>query len=85
MYHPTTLALARHRHPATWKQSPAALKGRDLTAWAKQQHTAALQARLDTLDAHLHPGASLTVTNSADELALHIDGRQALRLYDQCL
>lgn len=72
--------------PATWKQSPTApadLKGRDLTAWAKQQYTAALQARLDTLDAHLHPGASLTVTNTADELALHIDGRQALRLYDR--
>ncbi|MFU8894445.1 MAG: Eco57I restriction-modification methylase domain-containing protein [Luteolibacter sp.] len=72
--------------PATWKQSPAApadLKGRDLTAWAKQQHSAALQDKLDSLDALLQPGASLTVTNTADELALHIDGRQALRLYDR--
>jgi hypothetical protein len=72
--------------PATWKQSPAApagLSARDLTAWAKQQHAAALQERLDTLDALLQPGVTLTVTNTDDELALHIGGREALRLYDK--
>jgi hypothetical protein len=72
--------------PATWKQSPAApagLSARDLTAWAKQQHTAALQERLDTLDALLQPGETITVTNTTDELALHIAGREAIRLYDK--
>jgi hypothetical protein len=72
--------------PATWKQSPAApagLSARDLTAWAKQQHAAALQQRHDTLDTMLQPGASITVTNTDDELALHIGGREALRLYDK--
>lgn len=72
--------------PATWKRSPAApagLSARDLTAWAKQQHTAALQERHDTLNALLQPGATLTVTNTEDELALHIAGREALRLYDK--
>ena len=72
--------------PATWKQSPAApagLSARDLTAWAKQKHAAALQLRCDTLDALLQPGASLTVTNTDDELFLHIAGREALHLYDK--
>ena len=72
--------------PATWKQSPAApagLSARDLTAWAKQQHAAALQLRHDTLDTLLQPGASLTVTNTDDELLLHIAGREALHLYDK--
>jgi hypothetical protein len=71
---------------ASWKQSPEAPAGqsaRELTAWAKQQHAAALQERHDTLDALLQPGASLTVTNTEDELTLHISGRQALRLYDR--
>jgi hypothetical protein len=39
--------------------------------------------RLDTLDALLQPGATLTVTNTEDELALHLSGREALRLYDK--
>jgi len=72
--------------PATWKRSPAApagLSARDLTAWAKQQHTAALQECHDTLDALLQPGATLSVSNTDDELALHIAGRVALRLYDK--
>lgn len=72
--------------PATWKQSPLAptgLSARDLTAWAKQQHAATLQDRLDTLDSLLQPGATLTVTHTDDELALHIAGREALRLYDK--
>jgi hypothetical protein len=62
---------------ASWKQSPEAPAGqsaRELTAWAKQQHAAALQERHDTLDALLQP---------EDELTLHISGRQALRLYDR--
>jgi methylase of polypeptide subunit release factors len=72
--------------PAIWKQSPAApagLSARDLTAWARHQHAAALQDRLDTLDALLQPGVALTVTHTDDELALHIAGREALRLYDK--
>lgn len=72
--------------PATWKQSPAApagLSARDLTAWAKGQLAAALQDRLDTLDALLRPGVALSVRNSEDELALDIGGREALRIYDR--
>ncbi|MBN8456919.1 MAG: Eco57I restriction-modification methylase domain-containing protein [Verrucomicrobia bacterium] len=72
--------------PASWKHSPAApagLPARELTAWAKQRHAAALQQRLDTLDALLQPGATPTVTNTDDELALHLSGREALRLYDK--
>jgi hypothetical protein len=72
--------------PASWKHSPAApagLSNRDLTAWAKQRHAEALQQRHDALDALLQPGATLAVTNTDDELALHIGGREALRLYDR--
>ena len=74
------------RTPATWKQSsaaPAGLSARDLTAWAKQQHAAALQERHDTLDALLQPGVAITVTNTEDELALHIGGREILRHFDR--
>jgi len=72
--------------PTTWKQSPTApagLSARDLTAWAKQQHATALQNRYDTLDALLQPGAKLEVTNTEDEILLHINGRSALHLYDK--
>jgi hypothetical protein len=72
--------------PASWKQSPeapAGLSARELTAWAKNRHAKALQDHCDTLDVLLQPGASLTVTNTDDELALHIAGREALRLYDK--
>jgi hypothetical protein len=72
--------------PASWKHSPAApagLPARDLTAWAKRRHAEALQQRLDSLDALLQPGATPTVTNTEDELALHLSGREALRLYDK--
>jgi hypothetical protein len=72
--------------PITWKQSPQAptgLTARELTAWAKQKHTEALQERLDALDLLLQPGVTLAVTHTEDELALHIAGREALRLYDR--
>jgi len=72
--------------PASWKQSPeapAGLTGRALTAWAKERHGTALQDRLDELDALLHPGVTLTVENTDDELALRINDRQILRLYDR--
>ena len=71
---------------ASWKQSPeapAGLQGRELTAWAKDRHAAALQDHLDALDALLQPGATLTVQNTDDELILLIGGRDALRLYDR--
>jgi hypothetical protein len=70
----------------TWKQSPqapAGLSARDLTAWAKQQHATALQNHYDTLDTLLQPGAKLEVTNTEDEILLHINGREALHLYDK--
>jgi hypothetical protein len=72
--------------PATWKQSPQAptgLPARELTAWAKEKHTAALQNHLDHLDALLQPGSTLTVENTDDEIALSIGGRPALRLFDK--
>ncbi len=72
--------------PATWKESPeapAGLQGRALTAWAKERHAKALQERLDTLDALLQPGVAITVTNTEDELALHISGREVLRHFDR--
>jgi hypothetical protein len=71
---------------ASWKQSPEApvgLPNRELTAWAKQRHAEAIQQRHDALDTLLQPGATLAVTNTGDELALHIGGREALRLYDR--
>ncbi|MEI6654448.1 MAG: DNA methyltransferase [Verrucomicrobiota bacterium] len=71
---------------ASWKHSPEVppgLTGRAFTAWAKDRHAAALQQRLDALDTLLQPGATLTVTNTADELNLHIAGREALRLFDK--
>ncbi|MEY4569159.1 MAG: hypothetical protein RLZZ398_598 [Verrucomicrobiota bacterium] len=72
--------------PATWKESPeapAGLQGRALIAWAKERHAKALQQRLETLDALLQPGVAITVTNTEDELALHIGGREVLRHYDR--
>ncbi len=72
--------------PTTWKQSPqapAGLNARDLTAWAKQQHATALQNHYDTLDTLLPPGAKLEVTNTEDEILLHINGREALHLFDK--
>jgi hypothetical protein len=63
--------------------APVGLPARELTAWAKQRHAEALQQRLDTLDALLQPGTTLAVTNTDDELALHLSGREALRLYDK--
>ncbi len=72
--------------PATWKASPEApegIKGRELTAWAKARHAEALQERLDHLDALLQPGAELRVEATDDEIALRIQGREALRLYDR--
>jgi len=72
--------------PAAWKQSPEApaeLPARELTKWAKARHAAALQNHLDTLDVFLQPGTTLTVTNTDDELALHIGGREVLRLYER--
>ncbi len=72
--------------PTTWKQSPqapAGLNARDLTAWAKQQHATALQNHYDTLDTLLQPGAKLEVTNTEDEILLHINGREALHLFDK--
>jgi hypothetical protein len=72
--------------PATWKQSPqapAGLPARELTAWAKEKHAAALQNHLDHLDALLQPGSTLTIENTDDEIALSIGGRPALRLYDK--
>ncbi len=72
--------------PPSWKKSPEApadLPARELTKWAKEKHAAALQDQLDTLDALLQPGTTLTVTNTDDELTLHIGDREALRLYDR--
>ena len=71
---------------ASWRSSPAVptgLKGRELTAWAKEQYEKALVARRDTLDNLLVPGARLEVTNDADTLTLSIAGREALRLFDK--
>lgn len=53
------------------------------TAWAKQRYAETLQQRHAALDALLQPGATLAVSNTDDELALHISGREALRLYDR--
>ncbi len=72
--------------PASWKTSsdvPAGLTGRALTAWAKQRHAEALQTRCEQLDALLQPGVTLGIESSDDELALHIQGREILRLYDR--
>ncbi len=72
--------------PVSWKQSPKAPEGigaKDLTAWAKARHTETLQQHYDSLDVLLQPGVTLNVTNTDDELILHIGGREALRLYDK--
>lgn len=72
--------------PKTWKESsnaPSELKGRELTTWAKQRQAAVLQVHLDELDAYLQPGAIITITNTDDELALEINGREVLRIYDK--
>ncbi len=71
---------------AAWKRrhfSGQAASAREISAWAKAQHEAALAARLIALDALLVPGARLRVEHTADQLALSIDGIEALRLYDK--
>lgn len=71
---------------STWKGSsevPAGLTGRALNAWAKQRLADAIADKLEQLDAHLEPGASLVVTNTEDELALFIQDHEVLRLYDR--
>ncbi len=55
----------------------------DRTAWAKQRHAEALQTRCEQLDALLQPGVTFSIEATDDELALHIQGREILRLYDR--
>lgn len=71
---------------ASWRTGPAVpagMKGRELTAWAKDQYEKALKERLDGLDVLLEPGTRLEVTNTSDTLVLFIGGREALRLFDK--
>jgi len=43
----------------------------------------AIQPLFDELDALLQPGVTLTIENTGDELALRINDREILRLYDR--
>lgn len=78
-----SLAAADGRKGLPPSNVPTELTGRALTAWAKKRHTETLEAHLDELDALLQPGSTFTVESTDDELALHIDGREILRLYDR--
>lgn len=72
--------------PTAWKaraDAPAALSGRELTAWAKTRHEETLQSRLDQLDALLQPGARFEVANTADDIRVTVGGSEALRVYDK--
>ncbi|NLE56018.1 MAG: restriction endonuclease subunit M, partial [Lentisphaerae bacterium] len=77
---------AEVRTPAAWKahaDAPAALKGRELTAWAKARYEDALNAQLYQLDGLLQPGARLDVENTADDIRVTVNGSEALRVYDK--
>ena len=69
-----------------WERSPekpADLKGRALTAWAKEQSALSLQRHLDELDARLNAGAEVLVENDDDELRLFINGAPVVELFDK--
>lgn len=59
----------------SWKaQAPTELKGRLLTAWAKEKLAAALLEKLQEINTRLHAGAVLTVREATGELGLDVDG-----------
>jgi len=64
-------------------EKPADLKGRALTAWAKEQAALSLQHHLDELDARLNVGAEVLVENDEDELRLLINGIAVVELFDK--
>jgi len=67
---------------ATWKQkNPQGFKGKELTAWAKCQHEAAVKAKLTALGARLTPRSSFQVRLVDGVLYLDIDGTAALHAY----
>ena len=64
-------------------EKPADLKGRALTAWAKEQAALSLQHHLDELDARLNVGAKVLVENDDAELRLLINGVAVVELFDK--
>ena len=71
---------------ASWKKSsdvPEGLKGAQLTAWTKDMAAARRQVYYEEWDARLHPGVSITVENSDDELQLKIGDVMVLELFDE--
>ena len=71
---------------ASWKKSsdvPEGLKGAQLTAWAKDIAAARRQVYYEEWDARLHPGVSITVENSVDELQLKVGDVMVLELFDE--
>ncbi len=84
---PPSWLWADAKSAAAWKAAPTApadLKGRALTAWAKDRAESALENHLLAVDARLHPGAAITVEASdVDELRLLIDGARVIELFDQ--
>jgi len=71
---------------ASWKNSseiPEGFKGAELTAWAKDMTAARRQVHYEQWDARLHPGVSITVENSDDELQLKIGDVVVLELFDE--
>ncbi|MCK9303879.1 MAG: hypothetical protein M0P27_00600 [Bacteroidales bacterium] len=64
-------------------EKPADLKGRALTAWAKEQAALRLQHHLDELDARLNVNAEVLVENDDDELRLLINGVAVVELFDK--
>ena len=70
----------------SWKKSseaPEGFKGAELTAWAKDMAVARRQVYYEEWDARLHPGVSITVENSDDELRLKIGDVMVLELFDE--
>ncbi|MCK9303863.1 MAG: hypothetical protein M0P27_00520 [Bacteroidales bacterium] len=64
-------------------EKPADLKGRALTAWAKEQAALSLQHHLDELDARLNVNAEVLVENDDAELRLLINGVAVVELFDK--
>ncbi len=70
---------------ASWKKSPQApdFKGASLTAWAKEMAAAKRRDYYEKWNARLHPGASISVEHTDDELRLKIDDILVLELFDE--
>jgi hypothetical protein len=60
------------------REAPQRLDADARTLWAEKRHTEALQARHDSLGAHLRPGVAMAAELENGELRFYVDGVPAI-------